>query len=129
MVVGLRRPHTGVTHKLGGLHRVGVIHVHIGHVGRCNQGHLVAGQLVVVVETAPILLLRQQLGNLSQWTQSRVLLVIPGEDMLTGQQQGRGVLGKVRAPRTCGLQTSSSVKRTARFPQLLRGAVRINRLM
>ena len=63
------------------------VHVHVRVVRRSHHGNLVLVQLCVVVQATPVLLLSQQVSNLSQRTQRGILLVVPGEDVLAGEEQ------------------------------------------
>ena len=87
VVVGLRGPHLSVADPASGLHGVLKVHVHVWVVRRSHHGNLVLVQLCVVVQATPVLLLSQQVRNLSQRTQRGILLVVPGEDVLAGEEQ------------------------------------------
>lgn len=76
------------------LHTELVIDVHILHIHGRVRGHLVAGQLLLVVQGGPVVGLGEQLADFRERAQLGVVGQHPREDHLAGEVE-RGVVGLV----------------------------------
>ena len=80
----------------GRLQRQSALHVDIVAVHGGRHRDRVPGQTAAVVEGGPVGLGGQQVGDLAERDQCRILLEVPGVDHLAGQQRLRGLRGELR---------------------------------